>query len=142
MVGATIAGRARSFNVHHLLDMGRLPGTALLFRSISVAILLARTFRLLAPQLVWRQTRLVARLADLFSCVADPLGAGRISSHVLLLPRRVLQSILGRPAVVHGQRTAQSLSRRSVAAADPAKCPPLLSLPRADLHRRAGPGRV
>ncbi len=36
------------------------------------------------------ETRLVARLADLFSCATRSLGPGRIPPHMLLLPRRLL----------------------------------------------------
>ena len=39
---------------------------------------------------------------------ADPVGAGRLSFHLLLLPRRLLQSFLGGPAVLRGRRTAES----------------------------------
>ncbi len=53
------------------------------------------TCRFLATQLVWTETDLVAGLAFVFTGTPDFVGAGRISSHVLLLPRRVLQSLLG-----------------------------------------------
>ncbi len=38
---------------------------------------------------------LVAGLANFFPCTACSLGSGRIPAHMLLLSRRLLQSILG-----------------------------------------------
>src|SRR5262245_50618697 len=52
--------------------------------------------------------------------------------HLLLLPRRLLQRLLGRPAVVRRRRAArQELLGRALAAPGPAERPPLLCL-----HRR------
>ena len=45
---------------------------------------------------------------------AHPVGAGRISSHLLLLPRGLLQSFLGRPAFLHGRRAAEDISWRTI----------------------------
>ena len=49
------------------------------------------------------ETGLVAGLAPLFTGAARSLGSRRISAHLLLLPRRLLQSLLGRSARVHGR---------------------------------------
>ena len=59
------------------------------------------------------------------------LGAGRLPLHLLLLPRRLLQGVLGRPAVVRRRRAAQDVSGRAIVSAHPAEHPPLLPLPRA-----------
>ena len=64
--------------------------------------------------LVWAETELVAGLAFVFARASDSLGARRISTHLLLLSRRLLQSVLGRSAGVHRRRAAQNLSRASV----------------------------
>ena len=76
-------------------------------------------------------------VAAVLAGAADPLGAGRIPLHLLLLPRRVLQGLLGRSAVVHRRRAAQVVSRRAFVPADPSERPPVLSLSRAPLPRRA-----
>ena len=90
------AGRfPRPWNLRRLLDVGGISGSALLFWQLHLAVLLAGDCRFLAAQLVWTETDLVAGLAFVFTGTPDFVGTGRISSHVLLLPRRVLQSLLG-----------------------------------------------
>ena len=59
------------------------------------------------------QPGVVAGRAAVFGGAADPLGARRLPLHLLLLPRRLLQGVLGRSAVVHGRRAAQEVSRRA-----------------------------
>ena len=49
------------------------------------------------------------RLAAVLAGAADPLGARRLPLHLLLLPRRLLQGVLGRPAVLRRRRAAQEL---------------------------------
>ena len=51
-------------------------------------------------------------VAAVLAGAPDPLGAGRLPPHLLLLPRRVLQGVLGRSA-----RRAPSASRASATAA-------------------------
>ena len=58
------------------------------------------------PQLVWPEAWLVAGGAAVLRRAPDSLGAG-FPLHVLLLPRRLLQGVLGRPAVVRCRRAAQ-----------------------------------
>ena len=58
---------------------------------------------------------------------------GVLPAHLLLLPRRVLQGVLGRPAVVHRRRAAQELLGRELVSADPAERPSLLPVPVARL---------
>src|SRR6185295_17684524 len=60
----------------------------------------------------------------------------------LLLPGRLLQVLLGRPAVVRGRRAAQELYRRAVVPADPAERAPLLPLPRPRLPGDPPPRRL
>ena len=43
--------------------------------------------------------------------LSDSLGAGGLSVHLLLLPRRLLQGVLGRPAGLRRRRAAQGFSR-------------------------------
>src|SRR5262249_50555610 len=68
-------------------------------------------------------------LANLFSCTTRSLGPGRIPGDMLLLPWRVLQSILGRSARVHGGRATQELLGLALVSAHHAKRSSLLSLP-------------
>ena len=55
---------------------------------------------------------------------------GLLPLHLLLLPRRLLQGVLGRSAVVRGRRAAQELLGRALVPADPAERPPLLHVHR------------
>ena len=74
----------------------------------------------------------------LFSpALLDSLGAGRISAHLLLLSRRLLQSVLGRSAGLHRRRAAQDLPRRAFVPAHHAERAPLFSLSRAAFHCRS-----
>jgi hypothetical protein len=75
-------------------------------------------------------------------CFTDPLGAWRIPSHLLLLSRRVLQSLLGRSPVVYCRGSEKTISWRALVPSDPAEHPPLLPLPFANLLSPAGPRRV
>ena len=89
-------------------------GHELFFWQLPLAILLAGNFWRFAAQLVWAEADLVAGLANFFSGATRSLGAGRISAHLLLLPRRLLQSLLGRSAGMHRRRAAQNLSGANV----------------------------
>ena len=116
-----------------LFDLGGVPGAKLLFRPLSFAVLFAGDFWRVAAQLVRPETALVAGLAPFFSGASRPLGAGRFSAHLLLLPRRLLQGFLGRSTGLHCRRAAQHLSRRAFVPAHHAECASLFSLSRAAL---------
>ena len=47
------------------------------------------------------------------AALLDPLGPRRLQGHLLLLPRCLLQGVLGRSAVLHSRRTAEALSAAS-----------------------------
>ena len=76
-----------------------------------------------------------SEVAALVARAVNSLGAGGFSFHLLLLSRRVLQSVLGRPARVCRRRATSRLSRRAKVSAYSAKCSSLFSLPRADFYR-------
>src|SRR5215467_811395 len=95
MVAHATACFYRSWIVCCLYDVGRFPREKLLFGTISFTVLLAGTFRRIAA-------RVVAGMAALFAGAANPSISRPLSTHVLLLPRRLLQSVLGGPSVVRG----------------------------------------
>src|SRR5580692_7983304 len=111
MVDAAAIRISRPFRFHRLFELGRISGGALLARSerrrLSFAILFARNFRQLAARYFRRETRLVAGMAVLLAGPLGIVGAGRLSAYLLLLPWRLLQSVLGRPTGVRRRRTAE-----------------------------------
>ncbi len=60
-----------------------------------------------SPLLMTDQARLVAGVHAVLGGDADSVGARRLPLHLLLLSRRLLQSVLGRSAVLHRRRAAQ-----------------------------------
>jgi hypothetical protein len=75
----------RIVDLHCLSHEGCAAEHALLFRQLHLSVLFARDFWRFAAQLVWSKACVVAGLADLFSGDVDPVGAGGIPAHVLLL---------------------------------------------------------
>ncbi len=71
----------------------------------------------------------------LFGGRADSLGAGRLPLHLLLLPRRLLQGVLGRSARMRGRRAAQEVPGRALVPARHPEHPSLLPVRRGRLHR-------
>ena len=70
-------------------------------------------------------------LAAVLAGAADPAVPRALPVHLLLLPRRLLQGVLGRPAVLRRRRAAHELLGRALVPADPAERPPLLPVRRA-----------
>src|SRR6266487_5875114 len=95
LVDAAAACLFRIVDLHRLFNVGGIPREPLFFWQLHLAVLFAGNFWCLAAQLVWTQTCLVAGVAHFFSGVVGALGARRISSHLLLLPGRILQIFLG-----------------------------------------------
>jgi hypothetical protein len=99
VVDAAALRISRAFSLCSLLDLGRISGSSLLVRSkrfrVSFTDLLTRAFRRFAARDFWSQTRLVALVAVILARFSRALGAGWVSPDVLLLPRRLLQSVLG-----------------------------------------------
>src|SRR2546423_928414 len=122
LVGAAGLGFSWPERVRRLFDVGGASGQALLFRALPIAVLFARDLWLFVSQSLRTEAGLVARLAIFFAFDVDSLGAGFISFNLLLLSRRLLQSLLGRSCVVRGGGTAQDLPRRTLVSAHPAKC--------------------
>jgi hypothetical protein len=101
VVVAAGIGVPRTIDFHRLFHVGRVPRDPLLFWQLHFAVLFAGNFWGLAAQLVWTETQLVASVARFLTGAGCSLGAWRISGDLLLLPRRVLQGILGRSARLH-----------------------------------------
>ncbi len=59
-------------------------------------------------------SQVVAGVADFLAGIFGFVGAGGFPLHLLLLPRRVLQSVLGRSAELRRRRAAPGLSRRTL----------------------------
>src|SRR5437773_6101824 len=142
VVGATASRFSWSRHFHRLLDVGGVSGSSLLFRTIPLAILLAGALGLLTARPLRAETRLVAGVAAVLTGAADSLGARRLSLDVLLLSRRLLQSVLGRSAVVHRQRTSETLSRRKLFPAHHAKRSSLSHVRCAGVHSDRGEPRA
>src|SRR5512132_3058130 len=87
----------RIVDFHRLLHVGGVSGKRLFLRQLRLAVLFAGTVWRFATQLVWTETVVVASLAHLFPCALNSLGTGWLPAHLLLLPRRLLQGVLGRP---------------------------------------------
>src|SRR5262249_24572823 len=87
--------------LHHV---GGAAGHALRLRQLPLAVLLSASLWRRSARLVRPQAGLVAGLADLHPGPAHSLGARRVPTHLLLLPRRLLQRLLGRPAILPGGR--------------------------------------
>ena len=130
MVGAAARHLPGSARFHRLRDLGGLAGQPLRVRPVSVAVLFAVALRRHPAQLVraLAASWMVAGCASVFAGTADPVGARRFPVHLLLLPRRVLQGVLGRSALVHGWRAAEKLPRRTVVPAHLPERPPLFSV--------------
>ena len=88
-------------------------------------------FRQLAACNFWTEAWLVAIVAVIFTRAFGSVGTGGFSAHLLLLPRRLLQSVLGRPTHLCCWRAAKGISGRKFVSAHHAKHSPLLPLSRA-----------
>ena len=82
-----------------------------------------------AAQLVRTEAGGVAGVAAVFAGAADPADPGVLPADLLLLPRRLLQGVLGRSAVLHRRRAALELLGRELVSAHPAERPSLHAVP-------------
>src|ERR1700747_1936914 len=110
---------SRAVGVHYLCDVGSLPGAAFQVRTLSLAVLFPRIVRRTESGLAWSYAKLDACLGD--CCATHSLGAGRLPSNVLLLPRCILQSLLGGPTFLHRGGAAEEIPRRTLVSLDHAK---------------------
>src|ERR1700737_1790328 len=90
LVAAAAPRLSRIVDLYRLFHLGCVSGDSLFFRQLHLAVLFAGAFWQFAAQLVRSEANLVADLVSLFAGVINSLGAGRISTHLLLLSRRLL----------------------------------------------------
>ena len=140
--GAMRGGRSRSvvflglgaFIVYS--TWAAFPGNALLLRPLSFAVLFAGNFWRFAAQLFGPKPGWWPAWLPFSPALLVLWAPGRFSAHLLLLSRRLLQSVLGRSARLRRRRAAQGISRRAFVSAHHAKHSPLFPLPRAAFHPR------
>ena len=112
VVGSACRGLPRLHVVHRVFDVGRLPERALHVRPLSLAVLFAGAVRRFAARAPGTEARLVAGVAAVLAGADHPPVPRALPRHLLLLPRRVLQGVLGRSARVCRGRAARELPRR------------------------------
>src|ERR1019366_3260823 len=96
---------------------------------LSLAVLLAGILGHLAARHFGRNAAgVVGGLGAVLAGIFDSVDSGRISFHLLLLSRRVLQGVLGRPGQLRGWRATQNVPRRTLVPAHHSKCSPLFLL--------------
>ncbi len=89
--------------------------------------LFSRNLRQFPARPVRSEAGMVSEFSALLSGASHSMDPGPLPADVLLLPRRILQVVLGRSSGVCGKRAAQELSRRTKLSADSAEFPSLLS---------------
>src|SRR4051812_24922987 len=123
MVARTTPRLPRPWHLPGLRQLGRLPKRLLHHRALHLPLLLPGNLRLLAPRLVRPQALLVPLLSTLLPRPLRPLDPGALSLHLLLLPGRLLQILLGRSARLRRLRTPQDLPGREELSAHHAEPP-------------------
>src|SRR5262245_58085601 len=134
MVAAATRRLHHPQRLRRLRYVGRVPKRALHVRPVSLALLFTGDLRRLAPRLVRSEALVVAGVRAVFAGADHPAVSGAIPVHLLLLPRRLLQGVLGGPVELRRRRAAQQLPRRAVLPAHSPKRSPVLPL-----HRGAVP---
>src|SRR5688572_32252052 len=125
MVGAA-GGRLRCLvGIPRLRHLGCLSERPLRIRSLPLAVLFAAAARRLAACLVRSAAGRVAVVRAVLAGAPDPSVSRALPRHLLLLSRRVLQGVLGRPAGVQRRRTEEQLPRRTALSAHSAERAPL-----------------
>ena len=143
VVGGAAGGLPGAGRLRRLRHLGGVSERALHLRALSVAVLLAGDLRRRRARLVRPQAGVVAGAAAVLAGAPHPAVPRALPLHLLLLPRRLLQGVLGRPALVLGGRAARhAVPRRALVPAGAAERPPLLRLHRRHLPVRAVLRRV
>src|SRR6185503_18400013 len=98
VVGAATRRLRHPLIIRRLRHLGCVAGRSLHLRAVPVALLLAGAVRQLTACLVRTQARVVAALAGVLPRPPDLAVPGTVQADLLLLPRRLLQGVLGRSA--------------------------------------------
>src|SRR5262249_29510862 len=93
-------------------------------------------------RLFWAKAGLVAGGFAVFGRFPDPVGAGWVQGYLLLLPRGLLQGILGRPACLCRRRASKAIPWRGVLSIDNSEYPPLFLVSRPGFSSHSGPRRL
>src|SRR5437867_4201717 len=109
MVGAAPRRLPCPGRIRRLLDVGGPAGKSLPMGTLSVTDVRARAVRRSRTLMVRPEAGMVAGLAHLLARGAHSLDPRRFPPDVLLLPRSLLQGILGRSALLHGGRASPRL---------------------------------
>src|SRR5690349_20213468 len=129
MVDSAARSGSRLPDLHRVLPLGGSPGGELPLRALALAVLLAPALvsrrSTLRARALRRAAGLVARLSPLLAGDPHSLGAGELSDHLLLLPRRLLQVVLAGPALLLGRHAGQRLPGRAQLSAHHPEYPPL-----------------
>src|SRR5262249_1138629 len=125
VVGATGRRVSRAVHLSCLRDVGGIPERPLQLRTVSLTVLLSRDFRRIAAQLVWSKASGIAGMASFFPPLPHSSPSRLLSPDLLLLPRCLLQGLLGRSSVVHGRGAALAICGRALVSAHPAEFPSL-----------------
>ena len=99
--------------LHRLRDVGGVPGQPLHVRPVPLAVLFAGAVRRLAAQLVRAEAGWWPAWLPFSPALLILPIPGSVPLHLLLLPRRLLQGVLGRSAVLRRRRAAQELPAAS-----------------------------
>ena len=81
--------------VRRVLNLGSVSRHPLPVWPLPFAVLFAGVVRRSDPQLVWGEASVVSGMASVVTRADHPLGAGRVPPDLLLLPRSILQIVLG-----------------------------------------------
>jgi hypothetical protein len=89
--------------ISRLCQLGGVPEQPLHLWSVYLTVLFTRAFRQFPTRLVWPETEMVSELSALFSGAVHSLDSRPVPCDLLLLPRRVLQIVLGRSSGMCGE---------------------------------------
>src|SRR5262245_56053025 len=114
MVVTAAGGIPWSVRFRRLLDVGGVPGQSLPVWPLPSAVLVPSSVWRLGIWLVRSKARLVACRLAVLGRFPDPVGARWFQGYLLLLPRGLLQGILGRPACLCRRRASKAIPWRAV----------------------------
>src|SRR5262245_41539095 len=103
MVAAEPPGPDRLHQFSGVRNLGRVSERQLREWSLPVSVLFTGDLGRLTARDLRTKARVVAGMAAVFTGIADPSISRTVPVHLLLLPRRVLQGVLGRSTGMCGR---------------------------------------